>query len=61
MTELLVLLIGFVGGIVFGNRHAQRIKKELADLQAAKDTLELQVAAWKEAAEDRLDKIKSQF
>lgn len=61
MTELIALIIGFVGGIVFGNRHATRIKKELTDLQAARDTLELQVAAWKEAAEDRLDKIKSKF
>jgi len=61
MTELLALFVGFVGGMIFGNRHAARIRQELADLRAARDKLELQAAAWKEAAAERMDEIKSRF
>ena len=48
----------FISGFFVGKKHGA---KTVADLQAAKDSLELQMAAWKEAAQTAVNDIKSKF
>lgn len=58
MDVLIFFVLGVIGGFFLGKKHGARA---VAELREAKDSLEAQVVAWKEAAESKLEDIKSKF